>query len=76
MISDARDDTINSSGAPSEPVQLLKSLMSTMSRVAERGKIFGRSFAMRINIELALIPLSMTESQLAVVKERYAQAFT
>ncbi len=31
---------------------------------------------MRINIELALIPLSMTESQLAVVKERYAQAFT
>lgn len=55
-ISDARDDTINSSGAPSEPVQLLKSLMSTMSRVTERGKIF--------------------ESQLAIVKERYAQAFT
>ncbi|PBL03137.1 hypothetical protein ARMGADRAFT_1069693 [Armillaria gallica] len=55
-ISNARDDTINSSGAPSEPVQLLKSLMSTMSRVAERGKIF--------------------ESQLAIVKESYAQAFT
>lgn len=50
--------------------------MSTMSRVAERGKIFGRSFMMPINIELALIPLFMTESQLAIVKESYAQAFT
>ncbi|KAK0484960.1 hypothetical protein IW261DRAFT_1669424 [Armillaria novae-zelandiae] len=55
-ISEARDNTINSSGAPSEPVQLLKSLMTTMSSVAERGKIF--------------------ESQLAIVKERYAQVFT
>ncbi|KAG7451498.1 uncharacterized protein BT62DRAFT_927209 [Guyanagaster necrorhizus] len=55
-ISDGHDDSIDSSGAPSEPVQLLKSLMTTMSSAVQRGKIF--------------------ESQMAVIRERYAQAFT